>query len=120
MACVGGFGAFLGFAFIYVGFQTVTGAASDTRGNGIGSFVFSLLNLGGNLPFLGVLVRQGNIDDLMWIQAAVVLTIGFALLVAGVLAFVGRSAYLEWRSVHRPQSRPRRRRGRRNEDDADD
>ena len=82
---VRGFGAGLilfGGAFILAGILSVRGAASDTLGKGIGSIlsgVFVAVIIGG--PSLDI--RGGGI--------------GVGLVVAGILALVGRSEYLAWR-----------------------
>lgn len=87
-----------GAAFIFVGVQSVRGTAHDTLGNGIGSIIFGLLNLGsGALQVVGGQVIQAGIGFLA----------GAGLLTAGVLALVGRSDYKAWRKAQKA-SRQRR------------
>ncbi len=69
-----------GVAFIFVGVQTVRGTAADTLGNGIGSIIFS-----------GLFGWLDLTQPICWP--------GLALIVAGVLALVGRSKYKIWRKA---------------------
>ena len=69
-------------AFIFVGIQSIVGAARDTLGNGVGSLVFGSSAIYGSEQYsLGV----GYV------------AFGIALFVAGVVALVGRSNYKKWR-----------------------
>lgn len=78
--------AAFGAVFITVGVKTIRGTAADTLGNGIGSIIFGLL-MGG----LSLDLQHGGA--------------GLALIVAGVLALVGRAGYLAWQAS---RDRPRR------------
>ena len=95
-------------AFVYVGVQTVRGAAKDTLGNAIGSILFGLFQVGGGLV---VLAAKNVVGAVMGLGAGVVL---FA---AGIFALVGRSEYKEWRRLRR---RRRKRRRIRREEAAED
>jgi hypothetical protein len=80
-----GFGASLvlfGGAFILAGILSVLGAATDTLGKGIGSILTGV--------FVAVMVGGPSLD----IRGG---GIGVGLVVAGLLALVGRSEYLAWR-----------------------
>lgn len=77
LASVAGCLGLFGGVFVMVGVQTVRGTAKDTMGNGVGSILFGLLN-GMNFDLQG-----GGL--------------GLALVVAGILAIVGRADYKEWR-----------------------
>jgi hypothetical protein len=116
----------IGIAFLVCGYQTVTGKSSDTLGNGIGSLVLGLLALlvaagaaFGGFALLGNQNAPGQgLAVGMMVIAGLVGLWGATLLLAGILALAGRSAYREWRLAFAP--RPRRRRRRRREDDDDD
>ena len=71
-----------GGAFLFVGVQTVRGTAPDTLGNGIGSIIFS-----------GLFGWLDLTQPICWP--------GLALIVAGVLALVGRSQYKVWRKARK-------------------
>ena len=128
MAC----GMLFAAAFIFVGVQTVRGSARDTLGNSIGSLIFSAFPfflgsaalLGGialmalaNNPRPGSPVVPQILIIFLLVGGVVYLLIGGMLLLAGILALVGRSRYKEWRAFANPA--PRRRPTRR-EDDYDD
>lgn len=128
----GACGALIGVVFLACGYQTVTGTAKDTRGNGIGSIVFGLLQLlvGGAIAVLGVGGANANpgnpanggppLAGVMLITGAVVAAMGVAMITAGVLALVGRRAYLDWRRENAPDEQRRRRRRPRRPDYEDD
>jgi hypothetical protein len=111
----------IGLAFLVCGYQTVTGKATDTLGNGVGSMVLGLLQLGiAALVGLGgaLLGQNGGAQAPQALPPVVFLVIagfvgvlGATLVLAGVLALSGRSAYREWRRENAPQRarRPRRR-----------
>lgn len=85
---VGGgvFGLLISAVFLSVGISSIRGKAKDTLGNAIGSLVL------GGLGLLGSIY-------LMTINPAVgVVTILFVLLlvVAGILALIGRQGYRDW------------------------
>jgi hypothetical protein len=96
-------------AFIFVGVQSVKGTARDTLGNGIGSIVFGLLNLGWGLVLAGLAaVLAGGRANAGWaavLAGSISAVTGVALLVAGVLALVGRGDYRAWRQAQRPRRR---------------
>jgi uncharacterized membrane protein HdeD (DUF308 family) len=95
-ACIFVIAALFGAAFLFVGVQTVQGAATDTLGNSIGSLVFGALNLGA-----GVL-QAGQAQA---IQAAINFLAGVGLIAAGILALVGREEYRAWRRAARARRR---------------
>src|SRR5262245_12892671 len=76
--------------FIHVGVQSVRGTANDTLGNGVGSIGFALFDF-----FAGVMQIRGGHN----LQAGVSFLAGFGLLLAGVLALVGRREYRAWRKL---------------------
>jgi hypothetical protein len=95
-------GSLIATAFLLPGYQTVTGAARDTFGNGVGSLLLGLLQL----LFAAVLGIRGleaaDRDPRVPIEAVIVTSlvigvIGVMLVAAGILAFAGRERYLEWR-----------------------
>jgi hypothetical protein len=116
----------VGIAFLVCGFQTVTGKSSDTLGNGIGSLVLGLLALliAAGTVFGGFVLLGNQNAPGQALAAGIIVAAGLfglcgaALILAGILALVGRSAYREWRLAYAP--RPRRRRRRRPRDDDDD
>ena len=130
-ACVGGL---IAAAFLHVGLQSVRGQAKDTLGNGIGSIVLSLFYFGlaALMGFAGFVVGQpgavgpnagnapaanaGLLQAVSGVMAVILAGFGLLLLLAGVLALVGRQQYREWRMVYGPA--PKRRP--RNEDDDSD
>ena len=71
-----------GGAFILAGILSVRGAATDTLGKGIGSVLSGIV--------VAVMVGGPSLD----IRGG---GIGVGLVVAGILALVGRSEYLAWR-----------------------
>lgn len=123
--CPGLVAGVVAFAFLHCGYQTVTGKAKDTLGNGIGSIVLGLLQLAGALLIGvgGVLAQNqganGPPPEVLMAVAVVAGVLGAALVLAGILALAGRSRYREWREVNAPPPK-RRRRPRRERDDADD
>lgn len=88
--CLGAFLGLFASAFIYVGVQSVAGTARDTLGNGIGSIVFGLV------AFAGVV---GQIFFGQFVHALLSFQGGCGLLVAGVLALLGRQDYRTWLSA---------------------
>jgi hypothetical protein len=120
-------GGVVGAVFFFVGAQTVRGTAKDVMGNSIGSIVFSLLFFAVALFMIagGALLGQvpngpagkggppANQGALQFV--ALVTGVGFAffgllLMLAGILALSGRTAYREWREANFPTERRRRRR----------
>ena len=107
-------GVLISAVFLWVGLQTVRGQAKDTLGNAIGSMVFSLFYIGiGALMAVGgaVIGAAGNQpgqpqvpEEVMMIAlvaGVVCLLLGGMLLLAGILALVGRSQYKDWRVYNR-------------------
>jgi hypothetical protein len=115
----------VGIAFLVCGHQTVTGKAKDTLGNGVGSMILGSLQLLGAaaIGVGGVLAgqnggQQGPPAGMMLVIAGMVGVMGCILILAGILALAGRSAYREWRYENALQ--PRRRRQRREDDEEED
>jgi hypothetical protein len=103
--CGGLFVALIGGVFIHVGVTTLGGTAKDTLGNGIGSIIFAALIGGGGVVRLVAL--GANWVEL--ISGLVNMLGGAALLVAGILALVGRDGYRAYRHTHGRAPYPRRR-----------
>jgi hypothetical protein len=108
------FGGLIGIAFVAVGSQTLKGTAKDTLGNAVGSLLFGFLVMtcGGIVMTSGIAVATGAAEGSVieqpkapGIMAIVVgatnLLTGSALLVAGILAIVGRAPYKAWRKAER-------------------
>ncbi len=91
-----------GVGFILVGVQTLRGTAADTLGNGIGSIVFGLLNLGcGGAALTSGLVAGGQAAIMGLISGVISLIAGVGLVAAGIVVLVGRTSYLAWRNGQR-------------------
>lgn len=86
--CVALFLGLIAAAFLFVGVQSVRGTARDTLGNAVGSIILGVLQFGGAALYGGM----GQI-----VQAGVAAVAGGLLLIAGVLALMGRSDYRRWR-----------------------
>jgi hypothetical protein len=99
--CSGLFIGMIGGAFIFVGAQSVRGTAADTLGNGIGSILFALMNWGHGASF--------TLSGLNILQAVISFLCGIGLLVAGILALVGRGQYKAWRKAQKRVARKPRR-----------
>lgn len=120
----------VGIAFLVCGIQTVTGKAKDTLGNSIGSLVLGALILGlaALIGFGGAVLGANPNANANGIAPGVFIAIavftglmGLTLLLAGVLALMGRRQYQEWREANTPRKRRRaRRRDDEEEDDDDD
>jgi hypothetical protein len=115
--CVGVLQLLVGLVFLHVGNQTVRGTARDTLGNGIGSLIFGLISLvyGGFMIVAVVVTLAGRVKEdavpvmvAFGIVAVLGIVAGLGLLLAGILALVGRDDYQAWRREHAP--RPKRRR----------
>jgi hypothetical protein len=92
-------------AFIVVGFQGIMGTAKDTMGNGVGSILFGLLNLGFGALLLAGSVTIAGAEELAWlIGGGFSVAAGLGLLAAGVLALVGRQDYLAWRRAQKDRA----------------
>lgn len=76
-------------AFVIAGIQTISGKAKDTLGNGIGSIVL------GGLGLILILVAMAALG-LHYVVLIGLLNSG-GLVLAGILALVGRAGYKEWR-----------------------
>jgi hypothetical protein len=106
LVCTLLFGAFVGGVFVHVGVQSVNGTAKDTLGNGVGSMIFALLYGGwAVVALLAALVVGGTLGIILVIGGGVNIISGVALLIAGILALIGRADYKAWR---RAQKRSRR------------
>ncbi len=103
--CGGLFVGLVGGVFIHVGVTTLAGTAKDTLGNGIGSIIFAALVGGSGMLRLALL--GANVVEL--VGALVNLLGGAALLVAGILALVGRDGYRAYRHARGGAPYPRRR-----------
>lgn len=109
-------GGAIALAFLVCGYQTVTGKAADTRGNGIGSIVLGLLQvlIAAAIGFGGLLAGgnaggRGNAPppEVLIVTAVLVAVMGMTLIAAGVFALLGRTRYREWRKAQSPRSRCR-------------
>jgi hypothetical protein len=97
-----GCGLLFGVAFGFVGYQTVTGTANDTLGNGLGSLILGLL--AGGLVFF--LIVKGELPSET--QTIILLTGGLSvtlLILAGCLALAGRSGCRKYLGEKRKQRR---------------
>ena len=83
-------GLVISVAFVVAGIQTISGKAKDTLGNGIGSIVL------GGLALLLIMLAAAAVG-LHWTVLLGMLNSG-GLVLAGILALVGRAAYREWRA----------------------
>lgn len=95
---IGAFMGLFGGGFLYVGVQSVRGTATDTLGNGIGSFVIGMLHVGIGAPLM-------NSERIPMIAGGVSCLVGLGLILAGILALVGRGPYRDWCGVNLPQRR---------------
>ena len=114
-SCGGVVGIGFGIAFIIVGWQSLKGTAKDTLGNGVGSIIIgALYAVGGAVVLvlgLGMytLISQGkatapNVDQaalLVTVSGGVLLLSGLGLILAGVLALMGRADYKAYRRAGR-------------------
>lgn len=122
----------IGLAFLVCGYQTVTGQASDTRGNGIGSILLGLLQflIGGAILALGgagvaANANAGNPNNaapagVVVVIGLMIVAVGLVMITAGVLALIGRTAYLEWKRENAPRPSRRKRSSRRRDDEDDE
>jgi hypothetical protein len=98
-------GVLVGAVFIHVGVQSTRGTAKDTLGNGIGSLIFGLLNGGfGAFLIVGAIAAGGIAGLIAAIFGGISLLGGIGLLVAGVLALVGREEYKAWRRAQKSRA----------------
>lgn len=88
-------GIVFAIAFFLAGAQSLRGTARDTLGNSIGSFVIGALNVGVGVLFLA----WGGVGAVLPVVA------GACLIVAGILALIGRADYKRWRAAHRARLR---------------
>lgn len=86
-------------AFLYLGRQTISGKAHDTLGNGIGSIVFGLFGL----PLVGKAILNHQ-SLTAWDVGA--LFSSSVLLIAGVLALLGRAHYKRLTAHHSLHRQP--------------
>jgi hypothetical protein len=86
--------------FLISGIQTFRGAAKSTWGNAVTSvFVGALCLAGAVAVFSGGLFPRGELAAIVLVGSIYSLP-ALALLVAGVLALIGNSAYEKWREAH--------------------
>ena len=114
-----GCGVLFAIAFLATGYQTVTGRAKGTVGNGLLSLLFGLLYTCGTV-ILVVLATGGaraGQELTLFVAAGIVALLAVALVTAGMLAIAGRTTYAEWLAAH---GRGRRRRRTPEEEDYDD
>lgn len=116
-------GVIIGVAFLAVGIQTLKGTAKGTLGNAIGSLIMGALYLLGMVAIaaaaFGRQLGPGEAIVLV-VLAAFIGFLAIALLSAGVLALVGRSAYEAWWAEQQPGRTGRRRRHDEDDDDYHD
>jgi hypothetical protein len=94
-------GFLFGVVFIHVGRQSTSGTARDTLGNAIGSLIIGLLNAAvGGFNILAAFAG-GSVGILLGIVGTMSLLAGAGLIVAGILAIVGRADYKEWRRTQK-------------------
>jgi len=82
----------IAIAFIVAGVQTISGKARDTLWNGIASIVIGALNCG---LLLFITLGMGGLGPVVLLSG---LPVALGLIVAGILALVGRAGYRAWRS----------------------
>jgi hypothetical protein len=90
------FMALFGVVFLLVGIQNVNGTAKDTLGNAIGSIIFAALEFGIAVVTIVGTAAIGNLP-IGLIVAGIYGFGGMGLLLAGILALLGRRQYLAWR-----------------------
>jgi hypothetical protein len=119
--CGYAFLVFCGGVFIHVGVQSLRGTAADTLGNGIGSIIFGVINI---VVAGGLILATASTGVSSSVAAIVILIFGIifggsgaGLILAGIMALIGREDYKAWRRSMTPRSRRRRRR---NYDEDDD
>jgi hypothetical protein len=124
--CSAGCSGLFAVAFLVVGVQTIKGTARDTLGNGIGSIGIGVLNMGaGGIMIAIAMSGAAQTAGFATIAGGISILGGIGLVVAGILALIGRSSYREWReenypSTVRAEGRRRRKRRRRRDDDEDE
>lgn len=91
-------GLVFGIAFVYLGIQHMRGTVRDTLNNGIGSIILGLLDLGYSGLLVGGVVSGGTPQAIGGVIS------GMGLLVAGVLALVGRRDYKAWYQAHKDRT----------------
>jgi hypothetical protein len=82
----------VGVGFVLAGVQAFRGTADDTLVNGIGSI------------YVGVCLFVLVFGGLPTVRGLLAALLGFCLLVAGLLAIVGRWQYKRWRHAHTQES----------------
>ena len=100
-------GVVFALAFLWIGYQTVTGKAADVLGNAIGSFVFALIYLGIGVLFAVLPLVGAGPPPFPGVVVVVVLALsaglGLLFLTAGLLALAGRGRYRAWKRSLRPR-----------------
>jgi hypothetical protein len=123
-----GCGILIAAAFLFVGIQTVKGTAASMIGNGIGSLIFGVLQLtcGGVMMAGGGIIAAGGggappgggaAGSVAMIIGGITIVFGLALITAGTLALMNKSAYDEWRAAEGLGKRRRRTADERDYDD---
>jgi hypothetical protein len=90
----------IGLVFLFVGVRSIRGTPSDTIVSGLGSICFGVLNVffGVDGVMAGLALGSG-----VWAGGIVGLA-GISLIVAGILALVGRSKCKAWRKWRERES----------------
>jgi hypothetical protein len=83
-----------GLFFLYGGFRTTSGATPGTLRSGVASILLGLLWIGSGAIMMNLDLQSA--DKLLLISGAM----GGALVLAGILAVIGRSSYQKWRDAH--------------------
>lgn len=109
-ACGPLLGIVMGAAFVFVGMQTVRGTARDTLGNAIGSIVLGILQgAAGGFLLVSSMAQRGKGDPTVLIAiGCFALIICAGLVVAGVLALMGRAEYKAWYKAQNKRNKRRR------------
>ncbi|WP_020474339.1 hypothetical protein [Zavarzinella formosa] len=93
-----------GAVFFHVGKQSISGEAKDTLGNSIGSIIFSLIYSGiGVMSVVAGLAMGGGAAGPI-ILGLVMAVCSLGLLVAGVMALMGRTQYKAWKKDQRAKN----------------
>jgi hypothetical protein len=91
-----------GAVFVHVGVQSTRGTAKDTLGNGIGSLIFGLVDMGfGALLIVGAIAGGEVTGVIAGTLGGINLLVGIGLLHAGVLALGGREEYKAWQRAQK-------------------
>jgi hypothetical protein len=102
------FTAVIGLVFLHVGWQSTSGTARGTLGNGLGSILFGLLGGAGSILFFNAGIPILGVFQIL---------AGLGLLTAGIMALMAGDAFAQWKEAKTPRDRGRRRRRDRDDDD---